>query len=101
MAQYRGPYTTRATSVHNSRNAPARDSRRRIATTCLRARPDWYADAVTCLTFYRGDANKTACYATAADCEVGHAAFTSPDYGARPEQLTRCTKIDQSFQPKG
>lgn len=53
----------------------------------------------TCLTFYRGDATKTVCTATPEDCDLTYRYFTSPDYGATPEQLTRCTTIDTSFQP--
>ena len=56
-------------------------------------------DEVSCLTFYRGDATKTACYATPADCDKGYAMFIDPSYGARRDQLTACTKIDQAWQP--
>ncbi len=56
-------------------------------------------DRVACLTFYRGDATKTQCFATADDCQYGYSLYTAPDYGARRDQLTACTPIDQSWQP--
>jgi hypothetical protein len=58
-------------------------------------------EEVSCLTFYRGDATKTACFATPEDCDKGYAAFIAPDYGARRDQLTACTKLDKSWQPAG
>ncbi|MCY0994751.1 hypothetical protein OV203_46930 [Nannocystis sp. ILAH1] len=54
---------------------------------------------VACLTFYRGDATKTSCYATPAHCEVAYGLYLDPSYGARRDQVTACTTIDQSWQP--
>ncbi|HEY4056262.1 MAG TPA: hypothetical protein VGM39_06615 [Kofleriaceae bacterium] len=53
----------------------------------------------TCLTFYRGDATKTQCLSTPADCNIAYGMFIDPSYGARKDQLTACTTIDQSWQP--
>ena len=53
----------------------------------------------TCLTFYRGDATQTQCFASPGDCAAGYALYVAPEYGAKRTQLTSCTTIASSWQP--